>query len=44
MHPSTILIALLAATATALPTLDARANTSVNPDSVTGTTCTDAGV
>ncbi|KFZ13885.1 hypothetical protein V501_03477 [Pseudogymnoascus sp. VKM F-4519 (FW-2642)] len=44
MHPSTLLIALLAATATALPTLDARANTSVNPDSVTFTTCTDPGV
>ncbi|KFY10597.1 hypothetical protein V492_04933 [Pseudogymnoascus sp. VKM F-4246] len=44
MHPSTLLIALLAATATALPALDARANTSVNPDSVTGTTCTDTGV
>ncbi|OBT68054.1 hypothetical protein VE03_01540 [Pseudogymnoascus sp. 23342-1-I1] len=44
MHPSTILIALLAATASALPALDTRANTSVNPDSVTFTTCTDAGV
>ncbi|OBT57716.1 hypothetical protein VE04_01949 [Pseudogymnoascus sp. 24MN13] len=44
MHPSTLLIALLAATATDLPALDARANTSVNPDSVTFTTCTDPGV
>ncbi|KFY18589.1 hypothetical protein V493_08494 [Pseudogymnoascus sp. VKM F-4281 (FW-2241)] len=44
MHPSTLLIALLAATATALPALDIRANTSVDPNSVTGTTCTDAGV
>ncbi|KFX89675.1 hypothetical protein V490_06863 [Pseudogymnoascus sp. VKM F-3557] len=44
MHPSALIMALLAASATALPALDVRANTSVNPDSVTGTTCTDAGV
>ena len=44
MHASTLLIALLTATATALPALDARANTSINPDSVIGTTCTDPGV
>lgn len=35
---------LLAASATALPQIDARANTSVNPAAVTGTQCLDSSV
>jgi hypothetical protein len=41
MRSSIIITAFVATLATALPNNLARANTSVNPAAITGTTCTD---
>jgi len=44
MRSTFFFMALLAATATALPTLEVRGNAAVNPNAVTGTKCTNKAV